>query len=334
MRYRRLAARSAVLIAVTVAGLALPPRSLAAPPVAVNDQGVAPEDGSTTIGLIKNDTDPDGDALHLVSVGVPGHGSVSLAPVAGYVTYTPRPNFNGGDQFTYVVGDSNGETATGLVSIIVTAVNDRPVAADRVATVDENGAVPIVLQAYDPDGPTCDLVFKTELRTAHGTLTPLADAGCNPNGDMASTVYTPDPGFSGIDTHVYVAFDGIADSAFATITITVLPLPRIHVGDLDGAATKGSGTWTASATVRVDTAAHGTQAQATVRGTWSSGASGTCVTGGSGTCAVSSGAIPRSAKAAAFTVTSVTAGPAIYVPAANHDPDGDSTGTSITIARP
>jgi hypothetical protein len=334
MRHRRLAVHSAALVAVALVGLILPTAVFAAPPVANPDQATIPEDSSTTIGLIKNDTDPDGDAVHLVSVGIPSHGSVTLTPVQGYVTYTPRPNFNGPDQFSYVVGDTNGETATGTVSILVTPVNDPPIAFARVATVDENGSVTVILQANDPDAERCDLVFVTDLQPAHGSLTAVADADCSPNGDMANTTYTPAPGFSGSDSFTYHASDGTVQSNLATVSITVVPLPRIHVGDLDATSVKGSGTWSANTTIRIDTAAHGAQVQATVRGTWSSGLAGSCVTGGSGTCAIASGAIGRSVKTATFTVTSVTAGLAIYVAGANHDPDGDSTGTSITIARP
>jgi hypothetical protein len=35
-----------------------------------------------------------------------------------------------------------------------------------------------------------------------------------------------------------------------------------------------------------------------------------------------------------FIVTGVTSAGSTYNPAANHDPDGDSTGTSIVIAQP
>jgi hypothetical protein len=35
-----------------------------------------------------------------------------------------------------------------------------------------------------------------------------------------------------------------------------------------------------------------------------------------------------------FSVTNVTAAGLAYAPGSNHDPDGSSTGTSITILRP
>ena len=329
MRHRRLAAT-----AVLVASLLLPSTVSAASPIAGNDQAATSEDTPISMDLLRNDSDPDGDAIHLVSIMQGAGGYASVTPVAGWVLFTPNRNFNGTVTFTYTIADVGGNTASALAMVFVIAVNDPPVAFDRVATVSENGSVSILFQAIDPDKEGCDLIFKTELRTAHGTLTPFVDAGCSGNGDMATATYTPDPGYSGADSHSYVVSDGFVDSNFAAVSITVTPLPRVHVGDLDRAAIKGAGTWTASATVRVETATHAPQAGAAVLGVWSSGVSGSCTTSSTGTCVIGSGSIARKVQSTTFTVTSVTSGSAIYAASANHDPDGDSNGTSIAIARP
>jgi hypothetical protein len=165
-------------------------------------------------------------------------------------------------------------------------------------------------------------------------LSAPVDAGCNPNGDMATTDYAPAPGYSGSDSFTYHVSDGTVQSNLATVSITVIPLPRVHIGDLDGSTVKGSGSWLANVTVRVETAAQVAQPQAVVTGRWSTGATGGCVTAGAGTCTIGSGSIARSVKSATFAVTSVTSGLAIYDSSSNHDPDGDSNGTSITIDRP
>src|SRR6266496_1579324 len=188
MRYRRLAVAAAL-----ATSLLLPSAVMAAAPIAGNDQAVTNEDTPVSIDLLKNDSDPDGDSLHLASIGQPASGTVVLTPVAGFVTYTPRLNFNGQDRFTYTVADSTGATASAIVAVFVNPVNDPPRAWDRVATVPEDGSVSIIFQALDPDKEGCDLVFIAESITAHGHLGPFTDAGCSPNGDMASAVYTPSP---------------------------------------------------------------------------------------------------------------------------------------------
>jgi hypothetical protein len=56
-------------------------------------------------------------------------------------------------------------------------------------------------------------------------------------------------------------------------------------------------------------------------------------TGSAGTCAVSKAKIANATTEVTFTVTGLTYPTGTYVPGANHDPDGDSDGTSIQIAR-
>lgn len=329
MRHRRLAT-----IAVLAVGLLMPATVLAASPIAGNDQAATNEDTAVTIDLLRNDSDPDGDSLHIQSIVQGAEGRVTLTPVAGLVNFAPNPNFNGTATFSYVVADSTGATATALVMIFVNPVNDPPVPSDRAVTVAEDGSVSILFQALDPDKERCDLIFIAEPNTAHGQLGPFTDAGCNPNGDMATAIYSPRPGYSGPDTISYMVSDGTVQSQVATVSITVVALPRIHVGDIDGSPIKGSGTWSATATIRVDTAGHAPQLGAVVTGVWSAGLTGSCTTTAVGTCAVSSGSIARKIQSTTFSVTAVTYASTTYDPTANHDPDGDSNGTSIVIGRP
>ena len=108
----------------------------------------------------------------------------------------------------------------------------------------------------------------------------------------------------------------------------------MQVGDLDGAGTLQGRTWTAIVTVLIEDPAHVPVSAATVSGTFSAGAkgSGTCTTGSNGTCTITKSRL-RSGSVA-FTVTNVTNATRTYDSAGNHDPDGDSNGTSVTVFRP
>src|SRR5437899_6456716 len=73
------------------------------PPVAANDSYAATEDTGLTIaapGVLANDSDVDGDPLAALIVVSPAHGSVTVN-ANGSCTYTPAPNYNGADSFTY-----------------------------------------------------------------------------------------------------------------------------------------------------------------------------------------------------------------------------------------
>jgi hypothetical protein len=74
---------------------------------------------------------------------------------------------------------------------------------------------------------------------------------------------------------------------------------------------------------------------AVVTGTWSGGyvGTGTCTTGTTGTCSVITGSMKLTVPSVTFTVTNVTASGFTYDATANTDPDGDSTGTVITVVK-
>jgi hypothetical protein len=87
--------------------------------------------------------------------------------------------------------------------------------------------------------------------------------------------------------------------------------------------------------VYVHNSSHGLCPALVVMGAWSGGASGTssCTTGSLGRCTLTSPRVALSAASITFTVTGVSKSGFTYDPSANHDPDGDSTGTVITVIR-
>ena len=134
-------------------------------------------------------------------------------------------------------------------------------------------------------------------------------------------------------------------TATATATPTPTPTPTatiqsggsMHVGDLDGIGTRvNSRRWHASVTITVHDGNHAPLAGVTVRGSWSNGTSGTstCTTNSSGTCTVTSKNILNQRTSVTFTITNLTASGFTYQSSANHDPDGDSNGTTIVVNRP
>jgi hypothetical protein len=111
------------------------------------------------------------------------------------------------------------------------------------------------------------------------------------------------------------------------------PPAAVHVGDLEAAAVDQGSRWTATVTIVVHDAGDSLAGGITVTGTWSGGASGgaSCVTAAGGQCQVSK-QVKRGAASATFSVTGLSG--ATYAPGSNHDLDGDSNGTAVTVARP
>ena len=241
----------------------------------------------------------------------------------GYMT-------NPSDPTDYTVSDTLGGMLRFLSVTATGGGNTPPVANDDAYTVTQDTplAVPAPgVLANDSDADGDALTASLVTGPSNGGLI------LNPDGSFD---YTPNAGFFGTDSFTYVANDAQADSNVATVTITVIQADTKHVGDLDGSAIRTTNLWRATVTITVHDQTHLPIEGAVVTGTWvPTSANTTCTTGATGQCQiVSDNYRTRLVASATFTVTSLSGAGGTYVAADNHDPDGDSDGTSITILRP
>jgi hypothetical protein len=128
-----------------------------------------------------------------------------------------------------------------------------------------------------------------------------------------------------------------SDGPTPTPTATSTPVPgsTMHVGDLDGSSTINGNRWNANVLVTIHNTGENPVANATVNGSWSNGAvgSGSCITNGAGQCTISRNNLKNTVSNITFTVTSVTHASNTYQAGGNHDPDGDSNGTTIVVSK-
>ena len=174
-----------------------------------------------------------------------------------------------------------------------------------------------------------DLGYSTEfVKAAVGTFAHMA--GCLiPSTPTATPTATPTP--SATATHTPTP------TATHTPTATATAASTIHTGDLDGSRQwVTGGSWRAGITITVHDGNHSPVQGAAVAGAWSGGYAGSasCTTNNSGQCSVSTGSIAKKKSDVAFSVSSVSKAGYTYRSSGNHDPDGDSNGTSITVKRP
>ncbi|MCU0782567.1 MAG: DUF2341 domain-containing protein [Verrucomicrobia bacterium] len=148
--------------------------------------------------------------------------------------FVPGANYNGTvypfsfyawDQTTGTAGGtgdasvSGGATAfstnTVSTSLIVTPVNDAPVANSQSVSTAEDTAQSITLTGSDVE--SSPLTFSIVTGPTNGVL-----SGLNPN--TGSVTYTPSNGYSGADNFTFRVNDGQTNSGLATVSITVMPV--------------------------------------------------------------------------------------------------------------
>ena len=189
------------------------------PPVAVNDLASTPEDTAISIPVLINDTDADGDTLTITSATTT-NGTVSI--VGTNLLFTPTANFHGATVIVYSIADGNGGTASAVVNVTVTAVNDPPIALNDTATTPEDTGVtvPVLVNDSDADG---DVLTITSATTTNGTVSIVG----------TNLLFTPALNFNGLARINYSISDGNGGTASATVTVTVTPVndPPVAVND-------------------------------------------------------------------------------------------------------
>ena len=179
---------------------------------AVNDAPVANARGvitneDTPTAILLTGSDVEGSPLTYAVVASPTNGA--LSGTGANLTYTPNPNYNGSDSFTFKVNDGALDSSEATVSITVTAVNDAPVANAQSVITDEDTAMPILLTGTDVEGSA--LTFTVLTNPAHGVL----------SGTLDGQTYTPTANYNGSDSFTFRVSDGLLLSNTATVSITV-----------------------------------------------------------------------------------------------------------------
>jgi gliding motility-associated-like protein len=208
-------------------------------PTPTNDNATTLEDTPASGNVLTNDTDVDANTLSVTQfvIGTTTYTAGQTATIAGVgtivinangtYTFTPVANYNGTvPTITYTVSDGQGGTATATLIIVVTPVNDNPVAVnDNATTLEDSPASGNVLtNDSDIEGNTLTVtqfVIGTTTTTAGQTAT-IAGVGTiviNANGTYT---FTPAANYYGtVPPITYTVSDGQGGTATAVLNISV-----------------------------------------------------------------------------------------------------------------
>src|SRR6266853_3482843 len=182
------------------------------PPTAASASIITNED-TTSAPVTPSVTDPDaGDTFTFSIVTQSANGAAAV--VNNQLVYTPAPNYNGLDSFTFRATDSTNLSVVGTASVTVLAVNDPPSVADlSIFTSEDTASAPVTPAVTDPDvGDTHTFTVVTQ--PGRGLASVVAN----------QLVYTPDANFNGQDGFTFRATDSGGLSAVGTANVTVAPV--------------------------------------------------------------------------------------------------------------
>ncbi|HEY3230558.1 MAG TPA: Ig-like domain-containing protein, partial [Roseiflexaceae bacterium] len=183
------------------------------PPVADNQSVSTNEDTAKSITLSASDA--DGDNLTYIVVSGPMHGALSGTGASRI--YTPAPNYNGPDSFTFKASDGQADSNVATVSITVNPVNDVPtiaVTAGGQCLADFRGQANLVVG--DVETALGSLALSGS--SSNTTLVPNANITFDGSGANRTVTIATAPGKSGSATVTLLVNDG---TATAMITIGV-----------------------------------------------------------------------------------------------------------------
>ncbi|MDT8421813.1 MAG: Ig-like domain-containing protein, partial [Desulfuromonadales bacterium] len=181
----------------------------------VQDVVTTAEDKSVVSQLLGNDQFAGSATVTSVTQGMNGTVHVNADNT---VTYTPHPDFNGADQYSYTV-TSGGFMETATVDVTVTPVKD--IMADAMV-IDESSV--ITMNLLENDRFEGSPVILSVTQGLNGSVVVNADG---------TVTYTPNVGFIDTDTYSYtVSSGGVLETA--VVTVSVVPAANTSSPDEPG----------------------------------------------------------------------------------------------------
>jgi hypothetical protein len=185
------------------------------PPIGVPAPLMATED--TPISDILTATDLDANPLTYSIVTNGTKGTVVITnPATGAFTYTPNANATGADTFSFKANDGALDSNVATVTVLVSPVNDAPVASNGLLSVTSGQTVQGAFVATDLD--SSNLTYSIVTNGLKGTATVT-------NAATGAFAYEANGLTSGPDTITFSVSDGSLSSNVGIVTVSIAPSP-------------------------------------------------------------------------------------------------------------
>lgn len=207
--------------------------------VGANTVSATPDSDTTrpntavTTNVRSNDSSSTGQPLaDPIVTKQPAHGSAAVNS-AGRIVYTPAAGFSGTDLYTYEVCDTSNPTPVCSTATVTITVPQAVLAVNDTGTTPPRTAITTDVLANDTHTTDGAPLNPTTVDIAGSP----AEGTTSVNPTSGAITYTPNSGFSGVDSYLYTVCDKSTPTpvcSTATVTITV---PSIVTAVDDTAAT-------------------------------------------------------------------------------------------------
>ena len=207
-------------------------------PVATDDTYTIDEDITLTLNPLTfgtADNDPENNTLTITSINstlltgnaqtIPVTNGTVIINITGVITFIPNNDYNGTVTFPYEITDGTN-TASANQTIIVTPVNDEPIAIDDNYTTDED--ITINIEPMTDGTPDInvdgDLLVISSINGENitGGIQTIIVTNGTVNIDSANLItYEPNSNYNGSDSFDYTICDPNNSCDTATITFTI-----------------------------------------------------------------------------------------------------------------
>ncbi|HUY32624.1 MAG TPA: Ig-like domain-containing protein [Pirellulales bacterium] len=156
-----------------------------------------------------------------LAITQPAHGTASIDPNTGLVTYTPNKNFFGTDTFTYTVLDNFGNISrSAVVTVNVQFIDQPPQAVNDTAVVSPGHSLQIQVLANDVPG-------NSAINPASVTIVSPPTLGTATVNTAGVVTYTPGANFVNGDSFTYDVKDvtGVVSNVATVTLIRNYPAP-------------------------------------------------------------------------------------------------------------
>ncbi len=165
----------------------------------------------------------------VIVIAAPLHGTTTVNPSTGDITYTPASGFVGSDTLTYRVCDNQATAVCATAQQIVTV---KAATAANTTTAADDYAITFVNTAKTGNVKTNDNDAEGDAQIVTAQTTSYSGRGVLQLATDGSYTFTPDPGFTGPADFVYTICDAGTPQACSNATLHILIRPTFGLPDL------------------------------------------------------------------------------------------------------